>query len=137
MRSNIKYYVHFIRKDHQADEIYVYPDKDSAMDHFRLFYESNSEELYDQIMIYEKTQTNRKTQLIGMLTFIEKTPSGSIIRKDWRNWVLGRPTIWEFHDFDGYGYHSGFITEISDDHAIMESDGMKLWIDDESIYMFR
>lgn len=30
----------------------------------------------------------------------------------------------------------GIITEVHEDHAIMEADGMHLWIDDDTAEMF-
>jgi len=137
MTASTLYIVRFIRNDKMPDEIYRYNNKQSAMDHFRLFYESDSAELYDQIQVVEFDHTSQASSLIGLLSFIEKNADGVLIKKDWRNWSIGRLTIWEYHDFDGYGQHVGFISEIYDDHAIMEADGMKLWIDDTSVYMFR
>ena len=137
MIPSTNYYVRFIRKDKQPDEIYCYPDKKTALEHFRLFYESESADLYNQICVSAYDWKHKTSSLIGLLTFIEKDTSGLTIKKDWRNWTIGRPTIWEYHDFDGYGTHTGFITEVAEDHALMEADGMKLWIDDDSVYMFR
>ena len=42
---------------------------------------------------------------------------------DWRTWKKGRKT-------------TGIITEVHEDHAIMEADGMHLWIDDDTAEMF-
>lgn len=56
--------------------------------------------------------------------------------KDWRNWSVGRKTIFEVHDFDGDNIIIGEITSVHSDHAIMEADGMHIWIDDDTIYMF-
>ena len=51
--------------------------------------------------------------------------------KDWRNWEVGRPTIWAGRDFDGSWYFEGVITEKHEDHLILEADGMHIWIDDD------
>lgn len=56
--------------------------------------------------------------------------------KDWRNWKVGRPTIYEYHDFDGDGMFRGVITAVYKDHAIMETRGEKLWVDDDTLYLF-
>lgn len=137
MNSPKTYEVCFVRSDGTPDEIYCYTSKTSAMEHFRLFYCQDSSELYLKIYVCEYNWDQKSSCLLGLLTFIENNYLGKPIKKDWRNWSVGRPTIWEFHDFDGYGIHKGIITEKDQDHAIMESDGMKLWIDDDSIYMFR
>lgn len=39
-------------------------------------------------------------------------------------------------EFDGSGSREGIITEVHEDHAIMEADGMHLWIDDDTAEMF-
>lgn len=131
------YEICFTRKDCKPDEKYIYQNKSFAMDHFRMFFNQESSELYLKISIIEYDWNTNKSSIVSLLTFVETDESGKIFVKDWRNWKVGRHTIWEFHDFDGYGTCEGIITEKADDHAIMESDGMKLWIDDDSIYMFR
>ena len=56
---------------------------------------------------------------------------------DWRNWKIGRKTIFEASDFSGSVYAEGVISEIHEDHLICEADGMHLWIDDDTEYLFR
>ena len=55
---------------------------------------------------------------------------------DWRTWKKGERQ-------HGTGMNSmeaeagkGIITEVNEDHAIMEADGMHLWIDDDTAEMF-
>ncbi len=55
---------------------------------------------------------------------------------DWKTWKKGRKTTWKWDDFDGSGSCEGIITEVAEDHAIMEADGMHLWIDDSTAEMF-
>ena len=55
---------------------------------------------------------------------------------DWRTWKKGRKTTWHWDEFDGSGSREGIITEVHEDHAIMEADGMHLWIDDDTAEMF-
>lgn len=55
---------------------------------------------------------------------------------DWRTWKKGRKTTWHWNEFDGSGSREGIITEVHEDHAIMEADGMHLWIDDDTAEMF-
>lgn len=43
---------------------------------------------------------------------------------DWRTWKKGRKTTWHWDEFDGSGSREGIITEVHEDHAIMEADGM-------------
>ena len=42
---------------------------------------------------------------------------------DWRTWKKGRKTTWHWNEFDGSGSRGGIITEVHEDHAIMEADG--------------
>ena len=55
---------------------------------------------------------------------------------DWRNWKVGRKTFYETHEFDGNSRTEGIVTEIHKDHLICEADGMHLWIDNDTAYMF-
>ena len=55
---------------------------------------------------------------------------------DWKTWKKRRKTTWRWDDFDGSGSCEGIITEVAEDHAIMEADGMHLWIDDSTAEMF-
>ena len=45
---------------------------------------------------------------------------------DWRTWKKGRKTTWHWNEFDGSGSREGIITEVHEDHAIMEADGMQI-----------
>lgn len=54
-------------------------------------------------------------------------------------WLIGehgKKTTWHWNEFDGSGSREGIITEVHEDHAIMEADGMHLWIDDDTAEMF-
>lgn len=55
---------------------------------------------------------------------------------DWRNWQIGRKTVYKTHEFDGSSHAEGIITEVYKDHLICESEGMYLWIDDDTASMF-
>jgi hypothetical protein len=54
-----------------------------------------------------------------------------------RKYHIGQKLIWHYEEFDGSGDVPCIVTEVHDDHAIAESDGMHLWIDDDMEYMFR
>ena len=55
---------------------------------------------------------------------------------NWRNWKIGRKAVYEIHEFDGKSYAEGVITEVHEDHLICEAEGMELWIDDDTAFMF-
>ena len=131
-----KYILRFCRQDCLYDEEYTYSGRREALEHFRLFYEPESEELYTQITVTEYDPGTGEKKRLATLSFKERTPEGRVIRKNWRNWKIGRPTIYETHEFDGDCSFKGTITKIEDDHALMEADGMRLWIDDDTQYMF-
>ena len=96
---------------------------------FHLFSFSNSVSEFDA---HQKVE-----RLLALLTFVEKSINGDTVRKDWRNWNIGRVTIYETHEFDGDSITQGIITEIYFDHAILTADDMHLWIDDDTQFMFR
>lgn len=127
----------FCRQDGGESEHYIYPLKRPAMEHFRLFFSQDSEEMYTDIALYEIDWTTAEESVIARLAFTEELPDGSRIRKDWRNWQVGRNTVWESHEFDGNSIVTGILTEKHEDHAIVEADGMRLWVDDDMLYMFR
>jgi hypothetical protein len=127
----------FGRQDGGESEHYIYPQKRAAMEHFRLFFSQDSEEMYTDIALYEIDWKTAEESRIAYMTFTEVLPDGSIIRKDWRNWPVGRKTVWETHEFDGDSVIEGVLTEKHEDHAIVEADGMRLWLDDDFAYMFR
>lgn len=127
----------FGRQDGGESEHYIYPQKRPAMEHFRLFFSQDSEEMYTDIALYEIDWQTAEESRIAYMTFTETLPDGSIIRKDWRNWQVGRKTVWETHEFDGDSICEGVLTEKHEDHAIVEADGMRLWLDDDFAYMFR
>lgn len=52
--------------------------------------------------------------------------------KDWRALKKGQTIIWEVNEFDGHCKTEAVITEVAEDHAIAEADGMHIWIDDDT-----
>ena len=135
MINEITYTISFIPFGKPLKEIYHYNNRHQAMEHFRYFYNQDSAELYQSISIYEYNWKTKEEKQIGVITFVE-TVNGIQKTKDWRNWAIGRMTIFEVHDFDGDNIITGKITSVYSDHAIMEADGMHIWIDDDTIYMF-
>ena len=88
--------------------------------------------------MYSKSRDFNKYLIINEHTNINTANiNGTIIRKNWRNWNVGRITIYETHEFDGDSITQGVITEVHSDHAILTADGMHLWIDDDTQFMFR
>ena len=136
MLTDKSYLVTFVRKETFQEEVYHYNKLYLAMEHFRAFYNQESSDMYALISISEYCWSTGEKITLGLLSFYEFY-HGSKIKKDWRNWSVGRKTIFEVHDFDGNSIVSGEITVIDSDHAIMETDGMRLWIDDDTLYMFR
>lgn len=55
---------------------------------------------------------------------------------DWRDWKVGRKTIYSGTEFDGSFRYVGRVTEKHDDHLIVEADGMHLWVDDDTAELF-
>ena len=55
---------------------------------------------------------------------------------DWRTWKKGRKTTYAWDEFDGAGSLEGTVTEVHEDHLIVEADGMSLWLDDDNAEMF-
>ncbi|MGL4283996.1 MAG: hypothetical protein ACRCSI_10440 [Eubacterium aggregans] len=135
MLSDRTYTITFIPLDKSQEEIYHYNNRHQAMEHFRYFYNQDSAELYQSITITEYCWKTQMKKVIGLLTFVENI-DGMQIKKDWRNWPVGRQSIFEVHDFDGDNITIGKISETYSDHAIMEADDMHLWIDDDFLYMF-
>lgn len=136
MISKSTYTLTFIPFDKTLKEIYHYNNRRQAIEHFRCFYNQDSAELYQSISIVEYNRKTKEEKQIGIISFIENI-NGIQKAKDWRNWFIGRKTIFEVHDFDGDSITVGRITSVHSDHAIMEADGMHLWIDDDTIFMFR
>ena len=126
----------FTRQDGGPDEHYLYQHRKDAMEHFRLFFSQDSEEMYRSIVLYEIDWTTNEKSEIAVISFVEELPDGELVRKDWRNWEPGRRTMWEVHEFDGDSRREGILTEKYEDHAIVVADGMRLWLDDDFLYMF-
>ena len=57
--------------------------------------------------------------------------------KDWRNLKTGDRVIYHTEEFDGSITETGNITEVHEDHAILRVNGMNLWIDDNTEYLFK
>lgn len=136
MTSEKTYVITFVHINNSKKEIYYYNNRYRAMEHFRCFYNQDSAELYQSIIITEYNWIMKEEKEIGVISFVENI-NGTQKIKDWRNWSVGRKTIFEVHDFDGDSITSGKITSVHSDHAIMEADSMHLWIDDDTIFMFR
>lgn len=134
---NNRYFVKFECRDESIIKLYEFKSRQDALDYFRLYYEPDSEELYYSISVFEFDAHHSTERLLALLIFIEKNINGTIIRKNWRNWNVGRITIYETHEFDGDSITQGVITEVHSDHAILTADGMHLWIDDDTQFMFR
>ena len=137
MNKQYQYLVKFEHKDLTEQQIYTFDTYLQALNFFRPYYTPESEEFYKTICISEFDNIHNSEKLRALLSFVERDIDGNLIRKNWRNWEIGRPTIFETHEFDGDNLVSGIISEIHPDHAILNADGMNLWIDDDSQYMFR
>lgn len=108
-------------------EVQQYSRLADAKEVYKTFFEPGCIGYYLDITLTEYNFRTRKEKVIYKVDFA----------KDWREWKPGRKTTFEYHDFDGSGCVSGIITETGVDYAIMEADGMRLRIDDDSSYMFR
>ena len=137
MNKKHQYLVKFEYINSANYRIYTFTTYRQALDFFRPYYDPESEELYKAISISEFDCVHKSEKLCALLSFVERDADGNLIRKNWRNWKIGRPTIFETHEFDGDSITQGFISAIYPDHAILNADGMHLWIDDDSQYMFR
>lgn len=125
------YEIRFIRKDQSTEEVREYASLPEAREILRLFDEPISRELYSQIILSEYDWRRKGSRVVELLDFNprDKEP-------DWHKWKIGRFTKYEYHEFDGSGILYGIITKKAEDHAIMEADGMALWIDDDTAGMF-
>lgn len=137
MNKKYQYLVKFEHIDSRKSRIYTFTTYSQALNFFRPYYNPESEKFYKTICISEFDNIHDSEKICALLSFVERDINGNLIRKDWRNWKIGRPTIFETHEFDGDSLTQGIITEIHYDHAILKADGMNLWIDDDSQYMFR
>lgn len=126
----------FVCRDGGQEEHYLYRHRKDALEHFRLFFSQDSEDMFRSITLYEIDCEKKEETEIAVLSFVEKLPDGTLIRKDWRNWEVGRKTVWETHEFDGDSRCEGILTEKYEDHAIVDADGMQLWLDDDFLHMF-
>lgn len=88
------------------------------------------------------SRTKRKVkggylEILPSSTNFDEYDSGVGKSGEWKKWKVGRPTIYEYHSFDGSGRYYGTITSIQNDgKRVMEIDDMKLIIDDWSASMF-
>lgn len=55
----------------------------------------------------------------------------------WRTWNIGDRVLYHFCDFDGSGAFIGIVAEKHKDHLIIRVDDMNLWLDDDTVDMFR
>lgn len=134
---NNRYFVIFKCREKMRTKTNEFKTRNDALNYFRLFYEPDSEALYYSISVSEFDEHQKVERLLALLTFVEKNINGDTIRKDWRNWDIGRVTIYETHEFDGDSITQGIITEVHSDHAILTASDMHLWIDDDTQFMFR
>lgn len=125
------YEVIFKRKDDQPDETYVYNTLPEAKEHFELCNEPVSRELYSRILLMVYDCEKKESRVWDVLDFGPRDRE-----RDWHKWKVGRVTIHHYEEFDGSGRIRGIITEAHEDHAIMEAEGMQLWIDDFMADMF-
>lgn len=51
----------------------------------------------------------------------------------WKNWNIGDTIKWIVDEFDGHMERIGKVTQIFEDHVIVEADGMNLWVDKDTI----
>ena len=56
----------------------------------------------------------------------------------WRSWELGDKVFWDVTEFSDGGrvFYEGRVTQIDEDHLIVEADGMHLWVDDDTADQF-
>lgn len=54
----------------------------------------------------------------------------------WRKWKVGDRVLYIVNDFDGHGIFEGILIEKYESHAIVEVDGMRLWLSDETQELF-
>ena len=125
------YEITFKRRDGGADEIQQYTGRREAKAVLKMFNDPVSRELYLQVILSEYDPRQKTRRIVEALDF-----QGRDRERDWRKWSVGRYTKYEYHEFDGSGVLYGLITQMTDDHAIMEADGLALWIDDDTACMF-
>ena len=120
MNKKHQYIVKFECKDSRESRLYTFATYNHALDFFRPYYNPESEEFYKTISISEFDSIHESEKICALLSFVELDIAGNLIRKNWRNWKIGRPTIYETHEFDGDGLIQGIISEIYPDHAILK-----------------
>ena len=124
------YEITFYRKD-GGTEMQQYTHFPEAREAFELFREPDSKELYDRIILSEYNWNMKEERIYWVLDFGKRD-----LEHDWHKWKVGRYTRYRWKEFDGSGEMYGLITEVHDDHAIMEAEGQQLWIDDPFSDMF-
>lgn len=65
--------------------------------------------------------------------------SSNLPTLDWRTLQVGDTLLYQGDEFDGSFKYKCKVTEVDDDHAIATEPTipMKLWIDDDTINMFK
>lgn len=116
----------------EIDSTQQYSSLPVARNVFLMFDEEQSKDLYSRIILAEFNWRSKEQRIYDVLQFAEFSTG-----KDWRTWEVGRYTVHEWDEFDSRGSSRGLITEKYEDHLIMESEGMQLWIDDCFADMFR
>lgn len=54
----------------------------------------------------------------------------------WKTLKINDIVWWVVDEFDGYSKHKGVVSKVCHDHVIVSADGMSLWVDDDTEYMF-
>lgn len=130
--SDKTYEITFYGLQGEIDSTQQYSSLLVARDIFLMFDEEQSKDLYSRIVMTEFNWRSKEQRIYDVLQFANFS-----MEKDWRTWEVGRYTVYEWDEFDGHGSSRGLITEKYEDHLIMESEGMRLWIDDCFADMFR
>jgi len=55
----------------------------------------------------------------------------------WRTLKVGQEITYTVNDFDGHGEFKAVVIDVSNERAIAECNGMKLWIEDFNADMFK
>lgn len=89
----------------------------------------------DKDEVMSQLETAAKNNLAEAPADVAKSaPANS----EWRSWNKGDTINYTVDDFDGVKPKTikGKVTEVADDHLIVEADGQKLWVDDDTASQF-
>ena len=56
---------------------------------------------------------------------------------NWRKLKVGQKVAWMGEEWSKVIFCIGVVTKVFDDHAIVEAEGMTLWVDDITGELFR